>query len=237
MDPRGTGNFPVPAARLQQKQKAIKFRNSTHQNKGSVSPRMRTRGEKQETCTRKTNQSAKHPDTLARPVQMGGTPNQKDKMLGGHHARARPGSLGTQPDYTLLGSALLQYPSTPRRVGAAGPRILTSLTRFALCVQPPAPSACPGFPRSRTRTESREGPALRASGNGIGRKAARVPPRAGRGGLSRLAGPAPAGFPGSGCVPGGRPPEREQKIGLALCRRGYSSFRPDAAEIGLSPEM
>lgn len=46
MDPRGTGNLPVPAGRLQQKQKAIKFRNSSHQNKGSFSPRIRTRGEK-----------------------------------------------------------------------------------------------------------------------------------------------------------------------------------------------
>lgn len=110
---------------------------------------------------------------------------------------------------------------------AAGPRILTSCTQLR-----PLHSATTRVslgPRSRTGTESREGPALRASGNGIGRKAARVPPRAGRGGLSRLAGTAPAGFPDSGCAPGCGPQEREQKIGLALCSPGYSSFFPDAA--------
>lgn len=149
MDPRGTGNLPVPTARLQQKQKVIKFRNSSHQNKGSLSPRMRTREENQETCTRKTNQSVEHPDTLVRPAQLGvgGYPKPEGQDARGTPHPRQMSRLGTQPDYTLLGSALLQYPSTPRRVGgegerAAGPRILTSRTRFVLCVQPPAQSAC-----------------------------------------------------------------------------------------------
>lgn len=153
-------------------------------------------------------------------------------MLWGHHARAWPGRLGAQPDCIQLSFALLQYPLTPRRVGeegeqAARPRILTSCTRLGSLHS--ATTRVSLGPWSRTRTESREGPALRASGNGIGRKAARVPPRAGRGGLSSLAGPAPAGLPGSGCAPGCGPQEREQKIRLALCSPGYSSFLPDAA--------
>lgn len=93
----------------------------------------------------------------------------------------------------------------------------------------PGRPASPELSRSRTRTESREGPALRASGGRDWTEAARVPPRAGRGGLSRPAGPAPAGVPGSSCVLSCGPPEREQKIGLAFCSPGYSSFLPDAA--------
>lgn len=161
---------------------------------------------------------------------MGGAPNQKGKMLGGHHARARPGASAHSP--TTLCSAL-RYCNTPRPLAvweqpAPESSPPAPVLPSASSHQPCRPSS-PGLPRSRTRTESREGPALCASGNGIGRKAARVPPRAGRGGLSRLAGPAPAAFPGSGCVPGCRPPEHEPKIGLALCRPRYSSFRPDAA--------
>lgn len=194
---------------------------------------MRARGEKPRNMHTQNQPIDQAPRHSSKPGANGGgsgvTPNQKGKMLGGHHARARLRRLSAQPDCTLLGSELLQYPSTPRRMGgegegAAGPRSLTSSSSH----QPRRP-ASPGLPRSRTRTESREGPALRASGNGIGRKAARVPPRAGRGGLSRLAGPAPAGCPGSGCVPSCGSAKREQKIGLALCSPGYCSFLPDAA--------
>lgn len=156
-------------------------------------------------------------------------------MLGGHHTRARRGAWAHSP--TTLCSAL-RYCNTPRSLAVwegkkseqpAPESSPPAPASFSASSHQPSRPASPGLPRSRTRTESREGPALRASGNGIGREAARVPPRAGRGGLSRLAGPAPSGFPGSGCDPGCRPPEREQKIGLALCRRGYNSFRPDAA--------
>lgn len=149
MDPRGTENLPVPAARLQQKQKVIKLRNSSHQNKGSFSPRMRTRVEKlrnMHTQNQPIGHAPRH-SSKAGAIGEGGTPNQKGKMLGGTPHPRQTRRLGTQPDYTLLGSALLQYPSNPRRVGgegerAAGPRILTSRTRFVLCVQPPTESAC-----------------------------------------------------------------------------------------------
>lgn len=158
-------------------------------------------------------------------------------MFAGLYASTRPGRLDAQPDCTQLGSALLPYPSTPRRVGGEGrrassrpqnPHLPHPASPSAFSHQPGRP-ASPELPRSRTRTESREGPALRASGGRDWTEAARVPPRAGRGGLSRPAGPAPAGVPGSSCVLSCGPPEREQKIGLAFCSPGYSSFLPDAA--------
>lgn len=97
---------------------------------------------------------------------------------------------------------------------------------LALCTQP-LPGLAWGPEAELERKAVRVPPCARRET--IGRKAARVPPRAGRGGLSSLAGPAPAGLPGSGCAPGCGPQEREQKIRLALCSPGYSSFLPDAA--------
>lgn len=230
----------VPAARLQQQQqKAIKFRNSSHQNKGSSAPRMRTRGENprnMHTQNQPTDQAPRH--TPARLVQLGGggTPNQKSKMLRGvYHASKQTRA----PRRTArLHSALLRAPAIPfepspcGREGerAAGPGMLTSRT----LLRPPHSATSPVGLQ-----------ALGCLDAGLERKAARVPPcarrdtgldgkprgshPAGRGGLSRLAGPAPAGFPCSGCVPGSRPQERERKIGLAFCSPGYSIFLPDSA--------
>ncbi|XP_036037763.1 uncharacterized protein LOC118580056 [Onychomys torridus] len=145
------------------------------------------------------------------------------------------------PRPTRLDSArlrALQYPSPLGRGRRA--RRLHGNAHLRTSPSPPVTRlpgrpASPALPRSPTRTESREGPALSASGNGIGRKATRVPPCArwgtGLDGKPRGSHPAlesegrlgsllrtcaaPAGFPSSGCIPGCGPGQREQKIRLA----------------------
>lgn len=133
------------------------------------------------THTQKPNQPIKHPDTPA-GWRNSGTPQIR-----------RAGHLGT----TRLGQnrgpsahSLTALTSSPRNCRSPGPLAAAGgraparersppapVLPSAICRQPCRP-ASPGLPRNRTGTERREGPALSASRDGIGREAARVPPRA-----------------------------------------------------------
>lgn len=166
-------------------------------------------------------------------MQSGILRTRRARRLRTPHPR-QTGASEALPDCTLLGSGQLHCPSTARRRGRVRRehRLFAHFHLRPLLDPPRRRPASPAQPKSPTRTESREGPALRTSGNAIGRKASRVPPRAGRGGLPRLAAPAPppphpwprplpapapVGFPGSGCARGYPLQEREQKIRLASC--------------------
>lgn len=200
MDIRGTEHLPVPALRLKQKQKAArKFRNSSHQPKANSAQGMRTsRGKLRN----------KHPDPLAGRCN-GGYPGPEGRDACGRHTRPRPELLRRCP--TAPCSAWRS--STASRPlaavgGKGGSWLHAHLHLRPLPGTPRRRPASPAQPRSPTGTESREGPAPRTSGNAIGRKASRVPPRAGRGGLPRLAArPRPRPRPGS--VPG-----RFSRLGL-----------------------